>query len=126
MPRRRTAFIAAAVCASAFIAVMAWDLVIEQPRLAGSQICAQDAGSAQAFGADGPGVYKFDRKTGRPVRIPASMAFAMVLQGDVDYQGEAKCGVKALTQTPGGLIAVGSLLGAIVALLIGVFTRARS
>jgi hypothetical protein len=128
MTLRRTAFIAGAACASVFTAVMAWDVVMEHPRLAGSQVCIQDAGSAQAFGAPGPGAYEFDRDTGRPVRIPASMAFAMVFQGisKASYPGQAACGAKALTQTPDGLIAVVSLLGTLVALLIGAFARARS
>lgn len=70
----------------------------------------------------------FDRQTGRPVRIPASMAFAMIWRGyfNPDYSGEAACGAKALTQTPDGLIALGSLLGGIVALLMGVFAKGGS
>ncbi len=68
--RRRGAIITSAVCALAFILAMAWSVAIERPRLAGSQICAQDAASAQLFGADAPGAYTFDRETGRAVRLP--------------------------------------------------------
>lgn len=128
MSARRVALIAAAGCAAVFIAVMVWDLAVESPRLAGSQICAQDAESARLFGADGPGVFKFDRSTGLPVRIPASMALAMVAKGTFNpaYPGQRACGLKALTQTGSSLLAAGSLLGAILAVLIGLFVRGRN
>lgn len=128
MPLYRVAFIVAAACASAFGAVMAWDIVFVHPHLAGSQLCAQNADAAQLFGADGPGAYRFDRDTGRPVRLPASMALAMVAEGisSPAYPGQTACGGKALTQTADGLLALGALLGAVVALLIGVVARIRS
>ena len=127
MPRYRVAFIAAALCFAAFIAVMAWDIVVEHPRMAGSQICAQSADAAKLIGAEGPGVYRFDRDTGRPARIPASMAIEMVATGlfNPTYPGQAGCGGRAMTQTGDGVIAVGSLLGAIVALLMGIVAKAR-
>ena len=128
MPRRRAAFIAVAACATLFVLVMGWDVLVEQPRLGGDQICFHDAEAAQLIGASQPGVYMFDRQTGRPRRIPASMAFAMVFQGisSPHYPGEAGCGARALTQTADGWIALGSLLGAIVGLPIAVFTRGGS
>jgi len=126
-PRRSRAFIAATAFAVAFVGVIVGNLVIDHPRLAGSQVCVEDSAAARTFGADGPGVYRFDRKTGRPVRIPASMAFAMVLKGTFNpsYQRQVTCGVKAVMQTANGMIASGLLIGTIVAVLLGVFAKRR-
>ena len=125
---KTAAFRVAALCAAIFIAAMAWDLAIKQPRLGGSQICAKDSKSAQLIGAEKPGVYMFDRKTNLPVRIPASKAFAMVFKGifNPSYSGQTRCGLRALTQTADGLIAMGSFIGTFVALLTGVIVRRRT
>lgn len=128
MSPRGTAFTVAAVCGAAFVAVMIWGLVIEQPRLGGNRICVGDVESAKLLGVDEPGVYKFDRTTGRPAHVPASMAIGMVMSSSVSsaYSGQAACGMRALVQTTDGVVALVSLLGIIISVLIGVFARSHS
>jgi len=125
---RQVALRGAAACAAVFVAVMAFDLAVRNPRLGGPHVCLQDAGSAQAYQADGPGAYAFDRKSGRPVRMPASMALAMTIKGIFSpaYSGEAACGAKAMTKTVDGLLALLSLLLAVVALLMAAFARPQA
>jgi len=128
MPRRRIAFIAAAICASGFVVVMGWGVFMEQPHVGGSQICARDAASARVFGAPGPGAYTFDRNTGGAVPLPVSLAATMVLKGifNPTYSGQAACGITALTQTAGGLVAAALLLGLIAASLVAVLAGGRA
>lgn len=117
MTFRRVARIAAVGCVAVFLSLLVWDLAVQRRRLAGSQICALDAESAKLFGADEPGVYRFDRDTGSPVRVPPTVALGMIVEGTFKpaYSMQRACGAKALTQTWTGLLVVTSLLSAIVA-----------
>jgi hypothetical protein len=57
------------------------------------------------------------------------MAFQMVFIGVFErapYPGYAMAGLRAMTQTADGLVALGSFLGLLVALVIGIFARART
>jgi hypothetical protein len=125
MTGRRVARLAAVACVAVFLALLVWDLAVQRPRLAGSQICAQDAESAKLSGADGPGVYRFDRSTGSPVRVPPTVAFGMIVQGTFKsaYSTQRACGVKALTQTWTGVLVVTSLLCGIVAAVVSLLAK---
>ena len=114
-------------CTVIFLIVMVWDVVVERSRLGGARICVQDAETARSLGMAGPGVFQFDRSTGRPVRVPPSIALAMVAEGTIKpgYSDQSACGLKALGQTGIGLVAVASLLGTILSLLAGVFLKGR-
>jgi len=124
---KQTAFTVAKVSVVLFVAALVWGLVIGG-RLGGDQICISDAETAQRFlGMGEPGVYQFDRKTGRPAHIAGSTAFAMVIEGILKpvYPRLAMCGARALIQAPDGLLGVGSLLGAIGGLLAGGVAKSR-
>jgi len=120
--RRRTALRAAAVCASVFAGVMLFDVTVVHPRLGGDRVCMSDSGAAALYGVDGPGVYTFS-STGRPVRIPATMALGMVVGGvfKSPYSGYSACGARALTQTADGVIVLVSVLGTVAALVAAAF-----
>lgn len=127
LPVKQTASTVAKVSVALFVAAMVWGQVIGS-RLGGDQICISDAETAQRFlGVGEPGVYQFDRKTGRPAHISGSTAFAMVIEGIFKpvYPRQAMCGARALIQAPDGLLGAGSLLGAIGAFFSGVFVKSR-
>lgn len=124
---KQTAFTIARVSVALFVAAIVWGQVIGS-RLGGAQICISDPETAQRFlGAGEPGVYRFDRDTGRPARIPGSMAFAIIIEAVLQpvYPRQTRCCARALIQAPEGLLGVGSLLGAIGAFLAGVFVKTR-
>lgn len=117
---RRILRIATIVCASVVAIDLAIIFIFNNHCVSGAQICAQDLESAKAFGADKPGAFMFDCKTGLPVMLPSSRALAMVCKGifDPSYSGQTKCGFKALTNNLDGLILVTFILGTILTLLI--------
>ncbi len=123
MSLRRLAFGAAAAFGVVFVGIMAWDLVTQRPRLTGNQVCVQDLETAKLLGMEGPGVYMYDRTSGSPVRIPPSMALAMVASFDPPYPDYRKCGLNALRQTRAGLLTIASLAAVLVAAVAGLFLR---
>ena len=100
-------------------------IFINNKCVSGPQICAQDLEAAKVIGADKPGAYMFDCKTGLPVMLPSSKALAMIFKGisDPSYSGQTKCGFKALTHHVDGLILVIFILGTIITLLIKLIMR---
>ena len=125
MSLRRSTLAVAAVCGLVFLAVMAWDLGVQRPRLTGSQMCVQDATTAQSLQLPGTGVFKFDRTSGAAVRIPPSMALGMILSTHSSYPGYRTCGLTALRQTWPGLVTMASLAGALISGIAALFLRRR-
>ncbi len=131
MLNRRNGFLAAGSLAVLWLSIIAWAFLSKHAGLGGNIICASDAGSAQLFGAPGPGMFTFDLSTGKAVPLPASMAYRQFVSGffKAAYSGQSTCALTALKGNVAGIFALSltalSLLGIPLSLLVGIFARGQ-